>query len=460
MLYLVVLCVFLFFTTVPDSFAQKDTAGNLNIKQVNLEIIPPSSGIQIYRDGIIFLSSTRSSGRMVTDHVSFGKMLIRYAEMNDTVPGTSRLLSPEFDFPFPAEATAFSNDFRTLYFTRYSEKEKSVKIFKAELIDFPDGKTDWMISDNPLSFCQGKSTYTHPALSSDGKVMVFASDKAGSFGGMDLYISRFDGKEWSQPENLGNEINSASDELFPCIDNTGNLFFSSNRRPGLGGHDLFFSQHEKDNWRTPVNIGSPVNTSHDDIAFTIDKKDGLNAYYSVRRKNRPVQLFRILHNSKENNFTLSEAITGIRKEELLAQNQPVPETPKKEVIALNQPNTVKDTATSKAQAKVVKPGVVKQPENRPVVKKEEPKPAQVIYRVQLLSSMKPKGSYILKIGDKSYNTFEYNHAGAYRTCVGELTTFKAAMEFQNLCRRSGYEQAFVAAFKDNVRTTDPSLFKP
>jgi hypothetical protein len=101
MLYLVVLSVFLFFTTVPYSFAQKDTAGNLNIKQVNLEIIPPSSGIQIYRDGIIFLSSTRTSGRMVTDHVSFGKMLISYAEIKDTVPGNSRLLSPEFDFPFP-----------------------------------------------------------------------------------------------------------------------------------------------------------------------------------------------------------------------------------------------------------------------------------------------------------------------------------------------------------------------
>jgi hypothetical protein len=455
-----IISVSLLINFVPvNNSVQNDTARNLNIKQVKLEIFPPSSGIQIYRDGIIFLSSTRTSARMVTDHVSFGKMLISYAEMNDTVPGNSRLLSPEFDFPFPAEATAFSSDFKTLYFTRYSDKDRSVKIFKAELIDFPDGKTEWLVSDSPLSFCQGKSTYTHPALSSDGKTMIFASDRAGSFGGMDLYMSRFDGKEWTWPENLGSEINSASDDMFPCIDNNSNLFFSSNRKPGLGGHDLFFSQYEKGRWRTPVNIGSPVNTNHDDIAFTIDKRDGQNAYYSVRKKNQPAQLYRIRHNSKENNFTLSEALTGIRTEELLANNQTRPEPPKEEVTVINQTNNVKDTATTKVPAKAAKPAAVKQPENKPVVKKEEPKPTQVIYRVQILSSMKPKGSYTLKIGEKTYNTFEYNHAGAYRTCVGELTTFKAAQEFQNICRRSGYEQAFVAAFKDNVRTTDPSLFK-
>jgi hypothetical protein len=279
-----------------------------------------------------------------------------------------------------------------------------------------------------------------------------------TIGGMDLFMSRFNGKEWTLPENLGSEINSGSDDMFPGFDKNGNLFFSSNRKPGLGGHDLFFSQFEKGRWRTPVNIGSPVNTSHDDIAFTIDKRDGQNAYYSVRKKNQSVQLYRIRH--KENNFTLSEALTGIRTEKLLAKNQTTPVPPKEEVITVNQNNIVKDTATTKVPAKAVKPGVVKQPENNPVVKKEQPKTGQLIYRVQLLSSMKPKGSYILKIGDKSYNTYEYNHAGAYRTCVGELTTFKAALEFQNLCRRSGYEQAFVAAFKDNVRTTDPSLFKP
>ena len=83
----------------------------------------------------------------------------------------------------------------------------------------------------------------------------------------------------------------------------------------------------------------------------------------------------------------------------------------------------------------------------------------VVFRVQFASNTTKKGSYNMIIGGKNYRTWEYLYKGAYRTTVGEFKTLKAAMEFQKLVTKSGYPQNFVVAFKNNVRTTDPSLFK-
>ena len=83
----------------------------------------------------------------------------------------------------------------------------------------------------------------------------------------------------------------------------------------------------------------------------------------------------------------------------------------------------------------------------------------VIYRVQIASNTAKKGSFNIAIGGKNYNTWEYNYSGAYRSTVGEFKTFAQAMAFQKIVRQSGYPQAFVVAFKNNIRTTDPALFK-
>jgi hypothetical protein len=83
----------------------------------------------------------------------------------------------------------------------------------------------------------------------------------------------------------------------------------------------------------------------------------------------------------------------------------------------------------------------------------------VVYRVQFASNATRKGSYNITIGGKNYNTWEYSYSGAYRSTIGEFRTFTTAMAFQKIVRQSGYPQAFVVAFKNNIRTTDPALFK-
>ncbi len=108
----------------------------------------------------------------------------------------------------------------------------------------------------------------HPALSPDGKVMYFASDMPGGIGATDIYYSEknSDGT-WGKPVNCGNVINTNGKELFPYMDASGTLFFSSEGLPGLGGLDIFAAKGSKNNWSAPENLKFPLNSSRDDFSI-------------------------------------------------------------------------------------------------------------------------------------------------------------------------------------------------
>ena len=107
----------------------------------------------------------------------------------------------------------------------------------------------------------------HPALSPDGKTLYFASDRGGSLGGMDLYVSRFENGQWSLPENLGETINTRGNEAFPFVDSKGNLYFASNGHGGLGGFDIFIAEYVSGKLLPPVNLGYPINSIKDDFGL-------------------------------------------------------------------------------------------------------------------------------------------------------------------------------------------------
>jgi uncharacterized protein len=83
----------------------------------------------------------------------------------------------------------------------------------------------------------------------------------------------------------------------------------------------------------------------------------------------------------------------------------------------------------------------------------------VTYRVQIYSRNYHKNEDQVIINGKSYNTYVYSHLGAFRYTIGEFNSISSAVELQNLCRESGFHEAFVAAFKNNMRSNDPDLFK-
>lgn len=124
------------------------------------------------------------------------------------------------------------------------------------------------------------------SISPDKQLLFYASDRPGGHGGIDIYVSRKDKKgEWSKSENLGPAINTEYDEEGPFIDYDGKtLYFSSQGRKGMGGHDIFKSEYDSvaGEWSEPVNLGYPINTPDNDVYF-VSTKDGKRGYYASVR---------------------------------------------------------------------------------------------------------------------------------------------------------------------------------
>src|SRR4029079_8758136 len=102
----------------------------------------------------------------------------------------------------------------------------------------------------------------------------FVSNRPNGRGGLDIWYTQFDSKkkEYNTPKNAGTKINTAGDEFTPFYDSDlSTMYFSSDGWPGLGGLDIFKSNGELKNWSTPENIGSPLNSGSDDLYYVINK---------------------------------------------------------------------------------------------------------------------------------------------------------------------------------------------
>ncbi len=127
----------------------------------------------------------------------------------------------------------------------------------------------------PLVFENGvdeNTTYGHPSYSQKLKVLFFASDMHGGFGGKDIWFSKYDAASdtWKTPVNLGPKINTAGDEMFPFIDEENILYFSSNGHPGMGGLDLLKWKFDESGSGAPENLKHPFNSNRDDFGIIFD----------------------------------------------------------------------------------------------------------------------------------------------------------------------------------------------
>ena len=123
---------------------------------------------------------------------------------------------------------------------------------------------------------------SHAAISPDGKKLYFTSNREGGLGELDLWISEKDATgDWGIPSNLGNVVNTPYNEETPFISGDGNtLTFSSEGHGSMGGYDIFLSKLSAGQWTSPVNIGYPVSTTDDNIAFQ-PYMNGANGFYSI-----------------------------------------------------------------------------------------------------------------------------------------------------------------------------------
>jgi hypothetical protein len=154
----------------------------------------------------------------------------------------------------------------------------------------------------------------HPFLSPDGTMLFFSSDMKGGYGQTDLYVCVLDRSTWSEPINLGPEVNSRRREGYPVYLENGRLYFSSNGHEGLGKADIFFTEKIDGKWITPVHLPEPFNSKRDDVSFIPLDTANMTGYLTSNRDRArtmsiyeikldiPKTLFVNCRQQEENNF--------------------------------------------------------------------------------------------------------------------------------------------------------------
>lgn len=169
----------------------------------------------------------------------------------------------------------------TIIFTRAvmsaNKKAKVGDVGKLYLLIAVKVGDEWVAKDKLPFNHDGTFSVQHPALSPDGKILYFASNMPGGYGGMDLYYSEKLGNgTWSQPKNCGPEVNTSADDVFPTVRQDGAFYFASKGHIGMGGLDIFSAVGNKDNFSNVENLRAPINSPKDDfgILFNEDLKTG------------------------------------------------------------------------------------------------------------------------------------------------------------------------------------------
>ncbi len=166
-------------------------------------------------------------------------------------------------------ACSFTPDGKTMYFTRCREDEsypRYAEIFKSTRSD-----ASWSTPTACVLTKDSLSSYAHPAVSPDGQWLYFVSDMPGGEGGLDIWRVRITADDnFGGVENLGAPINTPGDEMFPTFRPNGDLYFSSNGHPGMGGLDVWCAKQDSLKAWTLNRLGYPLNSEGDDFGLTFE----------------------------------------------------------------------------------------------------------------------------------------------------------------------------------------------
>jgi peptidoglycan-associated lipoprotein len=238
--------------------------------------------------GLLWFTSSRDDARGNKEHGATGQSFTDIFETRLdkkgkwSTPVPVDFLNSEFEDGTPS----FSSDYTEVWFTRCEagkrEKKGCVIMYSTrEGTRWTDPVKQEILADSVVA--------AHPAISPDGQTLYFVSDIPGGMGGKDIYrVTRTSpGSPWSKPENLGADINTRGDELFPYMRDNGWLYFASDGHIGMGGLDIFRAVPQGgDGWMVE-NMRSPLNTYADDFGITFEK-EAEKGVLSSSRKGRAV----------------------------------------------------------------------------------------------------------------------------------------------------------------------------
>ncbi|MCF8377941.1 MAG: OmpA family protein [Bacteroidales bacterium] len=235
----------------------------------------------------VFFSSTRddatgnethgATGESFTD--IFVSRMDRKGKWSTPVP-----LDENFSSEADDGTPNVSNDFNLLFFTR-CPKGKNEQLGCQIFYSRRNG-AEWSKPER-IPIGADSLVFAHPAIGIDNLELYFVSDMPGTLGGKDIWkITRAnEGDDWSEPVNLGEDINTPGDEMFPYIHYDGTLYFSSDSHIGIGGLDIYKARKGENGRYIVENMRPPVNSSEDDFGIVFEQESE-RGFFSSSRKGR------------------------------------------------------------------------------------------------------------------------------------------------------------------------------
>lgn len=278
-----------------------------NLEALNTEA--PEYAPLVY-NGEMYFTSARGGGKIYkatgTPHSNIFKAKIDGSRID---PSTIEPLGENFNTENVNEGiVTFSRDGKTIVFARgNSGRNKGTKEVNLYISRFRKG--EWSKSEM-LSINDPNAWDSTPAFSIDGRTLYFASNREGGFGGIDLYSATLDGYgNFVNVKNMGSDINTIGDEMFPYVADDGRLFFSSTGHPGLGMLDIFVAE-KKDGKISIENLGPPINSNADD--FGISYVSPMHGFFSSNRSDSKGDddIFMLVDNSPDRKV-VNYFLTGV-----------------------------------------------------------------------------------------------------------------------------------------------------
>lgn len=231
----------------------------------------PAYGRNDYK--VIYFTSSRKKAAGEHKHGATGQKFSDIFSAQKDKQGSWSVPSPlgENINTRDAEGTpAFDQSFNQLYFTRCIKSNNEPQGCHIRVAQKKDGDT-WG-EGKALNILENDSLVAaHPTISSDGNTLYFVSNKAGGIGGKDIWKVEGGSGNWGEPKNLGDNINTPGNELFPYIHPDGTLYFSSDAHKGMGGLDIYKATQKNDKWQVS-NMGYPINSNRDDFGITFQQE--------------------------------------------------------------------------------------------------------------------------------------------------------------------------------------------
>lgn len=265
--------------SVQTAMDDVNIAENLKIKNMGPSINTDKDeywpGMPFSGDRFVFTRRLGGTGNAVLQEDFF------MSDLRDTAWGKAYPAPGDINTPENEGTLSVKADGSALYYTRCNQPGGlgSCDLYVSDL----DGK-GWKRGNNLGSPVNGPAWDCQPAISGDGHTLIFASSRPGGYGGKDLWVSYLSQGKWSMPKNMGPAINTRDDDDAPFLHYDGaTLYFSSLGHQGFGGSDIFMSRLGTDGqWSTPENLGSGLNTPHDEFGLYIES-GGKKGYFASDR---------------------------------------------------------------------------------------------------------------------------------------------------------------------------------